>query len=393
MGQAVEVSDKDKPQLPGPVLRTGAAYAWRLLMLAAVLYVLLRTFEHLLEVVVPVAVALFLSALLHPLQSFLRRRGVPRVLATLGTILVAVVLIGGLLTAVAIRAINQFPQLGHQVNATLPDLRHWLETGPLHVNSKTVNDLSNTISKEVSAHSSVVISAAASTGKTVVEVATGILLTFFTTIFFLYDGPKVWHFVCLIAPRPARPRVDAAGRAAWSTLGHYVHGSLVVAIFHGVAIALVLAVLGVPLVLPLAVLVAIGSFVPIIGAVITGLVAVGVAGVTHGTTAAIIVAIVLVADNQIESHLLQPFVVGRYVHIHPLAVVISLTAGAVLAGLVGAIFAVPLVACLSSAVRSLTQPRPDAAQADGVAELALDPGALDRGALAPGIVDAETDGG
>ncbi len=123
--------------------------------------------------------------------------------------------------------------------------------------------------------------------------------------------------------------------------------------FHALAIALVLGILGIPLVLPLAVLVAIGSVIPIVGAVVTGLAAVAVAGVTGGLTDAIIVAVVLVADNQIEAHLLQPFVVGRYVRIHPLAIVVSLTAGAVLAGILGALFAVPLVACSSSAVRSL----------------------------------------
>jgi putative heme transporter len=349
----MEVPDKEQTPLPGPILRVGADYAWRILVLGLAAYVTIRILSHLLEVIVPLAVALFLTALLQPLLSFLRRHGFSRGLATLATLLVAFVLIGGLLTVVILRAVDQIPQLADQVNAVLPALRHWLEKGPLKVSPKTVDNLSNTVSKEVSAHSSTVISAAASTGKTVISGATGLLLAFFSTVFFLYDGPKVWHFLTLISPAPARPRVDAAGRAAWATLGHYVHGSLVVAVFHGLAIALVLGILGVPLVLPLAVLVAVGSFVPIVGAVVTGLAAVAVAGVTGGLTDAIIVAVVLVADNQIEAHLLQPFVVGRYVRIHPLAIVVSLTAGAVLAGILGALFAVPLVACASAAIRSL----------------------------------------
>jgi putative heme transporter len=361
-GQARDVPDTNPPpadhrpqptQLPGPVLRVGADYAWRLLVLVLAAYVVVRALSHVLEVIVPLAAALFVTALLHPVQAYLRRHGVHRGIATLITVIVAFVAFGGLLTLVIFRAIDQIPQLADKVNSVLPSLRHWLEKGPLKVSPKTVNNLSSTVSKEVSSHSSTLISAAASTGKTVISGATGVLLAFFATVFFLYDGPKVWHFLTLISPAPARPRVDAAGRAAWGTLGHYVHGSLVVAVFHGLAIALVLGILGIPLVLPLAVLVAIGSFVPIVGAVVTGLAAVAVAGVTGGVSDAIIVAVVLVADNQIEAHVLQPFVVGRYVRIHPLAIVVSLTAGAVLAGILGALFAVPLVACASSAVRSL----------------------------------------
>jgi putative heme transporter len=355
------MADEDQPRHPGPLLRTATEYTWRLLLLGVTAYLVLRVLGHLLEVIVPVALALLLSALLDPLLRALRNRRVSRGIATLATILTAVVVIGGLMSLVVLRAIDQLPQLADQVNAVIPHLRHWLEKGPLRVSPKTVNNLSNTISKEVSRHSSTIASAAASTGKTVLELATGLLLTFFITIFFLYDGARVWQFVCLAVPRDARPRVDRAGHAAWDTLRQYVQGTLVVAIFHGLAIAVVLTILGVPLVLPLAVLVAAGSVVPIVGAVVTGLVAVGVAGVSQGLTAAIIVAIVLIVDNQVEAHILQPFVVGRYVRIHPLATVLALTAGGVLAGIVGVLFAVPLVASLSSAVRVLVRPEEKAA--------------------------------
>jgi predicted PurR-regulated permease PerM len=131
-------------------------------------------------------------------------------------------------------------------------------------------------------------------------------------------------------------------------------------VFHGVAIAVVLTVLGVPLVIPLALLVALGSFIPLVGAIVTGVLAVGVAGVSEGLIAAVVVAAVLVADNQVEAHLLQPFVVGRYVRIHPLAIVLALTAGTILFGVFGALIAVPLTACVNSAVRSvLHDPEPD----------------------------------
>jgi putative heme transporter len=167
-------------------------------------------------------------------------------------------------------------------------------------------------------------------------------------------------------PRRARARVDAAGRASWATLGHYVRGTLIVAAFHGLAIAIVLLILGAPLVVPLALLVALGSFVPLVGAVVTGILAVGVAGISHGLLAAIVVAAVLVADNQIEAHVLQPFVVGRYVHIHPLGIVLALTTGTILLGIYGAVIAVPLTACINTAVRSLLhEPGTDPRALDG----------------------------
>lgn len=355
MGQAVAMPDEDKSRHPGPLLRTTTEYAWRLLVIGVAAYLVLRVLGHLFEVLVPVAVALLLSALLDPLLQVLRNHRVPRGTATLATILAAVVVIGGLMTLVVLRAVDQVPQLADQVNAVIPHLRHWLEKGPLRISPRTVDNLSSTISREVSRHSSTVISAATSTGRTLLGLATGLLLTFFITIFFLYDGARVWRFVCLAAPAAARPRFDLAGRAAWATLRQYVQGTLVVSVFHGLVIAVVLTILGVPLVLPLAVLVAAGSVVPIVGAVVTGLVSVGVAGVSQGLTAAIVVTIVLIADDQIEAHILQPFVVGRYVRIHPLATVLSLTAGGLLAGIVGVLFAFPLLACVSSAVRAVVR--------------------------------------
>lgn len=367
--------DEDHTRQPGPLLRTTTEYAWRLLVVGVAAYLVWRVLGHLVEVIVPVAVALLLSALLDPLLRALRNRRVPRGAATLATISAAVIVTGGLITLVVFRAVDQLPQLADKVNAVIPHLRHWLETGPLRVNPKTVDNLSSTVSREVSRHSSTLLSAAASTGRTFLDLAAGLLLTFFITIFFLYDGAKVWHFVCLVAPAPARPAVDRAGRAAWATLRQYVHGSLVVAVFHGLAIALVLAILGVPLVLPLAVLVALGSFVPLVGAVVTGLVAVGVAGVAHGLTAAIVVTLVLVADDQIEAHILQPFVIGRYVRIHPLATVLSLTAGAVLAGILGVLFAVPFVACLTSAVRAVVRPDEENSAAGTPLAAGTEPGA------------------
>lgn len=354
-----------QPEYPGPALTTAAAYAWRVLVVGALGYFVLRLLSHLMTAVVPFVVALLVTALLRPVLVFLRRRGVPRLLATVLAVLSAVIVLGGLITVVILGAANQAPQLGDEINRLIPHVKSRLETGPFHVDARTVNNFSQTLTKTVSTHSSQVASTAVATGKTVVEVITGFVLAIFVTIFLLYDGEGIWEFCTRAVPMPVRPRVDQAGRAAWSTLCHYVRGTLVVALYHGLVVAIVLAALGVPLVLPLAVLVGLGSFIPLIGAVVFGLLAIGVAGLSHGLVAAIIVATVLVLDNQVEAHVLQPFVVGRYVRIHPLVVVLGLTGGALLAGVSGAIFVIPLIACINAAVRSLLGSR--------TPELAMDP--------------------
>jgi putative heme transporter len=341
---------------PGVVLRVGAAYAWRLLVVGLALYVVFRILGHLLTLVVPFSLALLLTTLLRPLMNFLHRRGLPRWAATVVSLLSAVIVVGGILALVITKAVQQAPQLADEINRLIPKVEHWLIYGPLRLDRKTVNNFSKNLTSEVNKNSSAIASTALSTGKTVIDVLAGIVIGLFTTVFLVYDGDHIWEFVTRIVPRPARPRLDAAGRAAWGTLKHYVRGTLIVAVFHGVAIAVTLLILGVPLVLPLALLVALGSFIPLVGAVITGVLAVGVAGISHGVIAAIIVAAVLLADNQIEAHVLQPFVVGRYVHIHPLAIVLALTTGTILMGIYGAVIAVPLTACINTAVRSLLHP-------------------------------------
>jgi predicted PurR-regulated permease PerM len=347
------------PRYPGPTLRVAGDYAWRLLILGTVGYFALRLLSHLALAVIPFLVSLLVTALLRPILNFFRRLGLSRGPSTLATMVVAAVVIGGVISLVVIRAAEQAPQLGNEINSLIPQIKHWLITGPLRLNPTTVNNLGQTLTNDVTKNSSAIASTALSTGKTALQVLGGIALVVFSTVFLLYDGERVWQYLIKGAPAPARPRVDAGGRAAWQTLSHYVRGTLVVAAFHGIVIAITLTILGVPLAFPLAVLVGLGGFVPLVGAFVTGALAVGVAGLSKGLVAAIIVVAVLVLDNQIEAHALQPFVVGRYVRIHPLAVVLALAAGALLFGIFGAIVAVPVVACINSAIRAAIADEPD----------------------------------
>ncbi|MGH9056340.1 MAG: AI-2E family transporter [Acidimicrobiales bacterium] len=364
---------------PGPLLRTTADYSWRLLIVGTVVYFLVRLLSHLTLAVIPFLAAVLAAALLRPVMGFLRRRQVPRGAATLVTVLVAAFVLGGVLTLVVVRAAEQAPQLGNEINSLIPHVKHWLIHGPLRLDANTVDNLSKTLTDEVTKNSSRIASAALTTGKAAIDVLGGIALMVFVTVFLLYDGDRVWDFLVKGAPAAARPRLDAGGRAAWSTLCHYVQGTLVVATFHGIVIAITLTVLGVPLAFPLAVLVGLGSFVPIVGAFVTGALAVGVAGLSKGLVAAIVVFAILIIDAQVEGHALQPFVVGRYVRIHPLAVVMALSAGALLFGIFGAIVAVPIVACINSAVRAA---RPEPPSPDTEPAPAHPPG--DRDPIPPG---------
>lgn len=339
-------------QFPGVVLRVAGDYAWRLIVVGVVVYFGVRLLSSLSLVVIPFVISLLVAALLSPLAMRMRRIGAGRGVATALTMLVAVVVFGGLLTLVVLRAAQQAPQLGNEINTLLPHVKRWLINGPLKINAKTVDNLSSTISSTISKNSATIASTALSTGKTVLEFLSGALLAIFSTIFLVFDGDRVWKFLLGAIPRSARPEAEAAGSAAWATIGYYIRGTLIVATFHGVVVAVTLTVLGVPLSFPLAVLVGIGSFVPLVGAIVTGALAVAVAGLAKGLIAAIAMTAVLLLDNQIEAHLLQPFVVGRYVRIHPLAVVLSLAAGAILFGIVGAVVAVPVVATANSATRA-----------------------------------------
>lgn len=340
--------------MPGPLLRAAADYGWRLIVVGFIFYYAVFLLGRLALVVIPFLISLLVTALLRPMYNFFARLGAGRGIGTLATVLGAFIVLGGLVTLVVIRAAEQAPQLGDEINSLIPHVKHWLIHGPLHLNPKSVNNISQTITKDISKNSSTIASTALSTTKSVLDVVGGFLLVVFSTIFLLYDGERVWKFVTLAAPPAVRGRVDAGGRAAWVTLSHYVRGTLVVAAFHGLVMAITLSLLGVPLAFPLAVLIGLGSFVPLVGAVLTGILAVGVAGLSKGLVAAIIVVAVLLIDGQIEGHVLQPFVVGRYVRVHPLAVVLSLGAGGLLFGIFGAIVAVPIVACLNSGIKAAT---------------------------------------
>jgi predicted PurR-regulated permease PerM len=188
---------------------------------------------------------------------------------------------------------------------------------------------------------------------TIGRLAGGAALCIFCLIFFLHDGDRIWRFLTRIVPVEHRDRVDLAGRRGFAALGHYVRATVVVAMIDSLTIGIGLSIVGVPLAVPLAALIFLGAFVPILGAFVTGTVAVLVALVAKSLVSALVVLGLLVAVMQIEGHVLQPLLLGRAVRLHPLAVVLGIGVGLTLAGIPGALLAVPLLAVLNAGIRSL----------------------------------------
>ena len=336
-------------------LRVVAAWSWRLLIIGALLYfVVLKILGHFPLVVVPFLTAMLLSALLHPLTGFLRRHRFNRGAAAGTTMLVAFVVIGGIGTYVVNRAVAQYPEFVTEVTRLIHNAENYLVTGPLKLDPNSINNVGGKLTSYLQGRQSEVAHGVVSAVGTIVEVGTGIVLTLFLTFFLLYDGDRIFAWFTGFVPVADRPQVQAGGAEVWRTLTGYVGGTFLVAVFHSAALGIALGVTRVQLVAPLVLLIFIGSFIPIIGMPIFGGLATLVALVSQGGVVAIIILIVLVVDNQIESHLLQPLVVGRYVHLHPIVIAITLTGGAVFAGLPGAIFGVPAVASVNAALRGVS---------------------------------------
>jgi predicted PurR-regulated permease PerM len=313
----------------------------------------------------------------------LSKLGVPRGLASLLVMIAGLALVGGLITFVIITFTNGLPQLQQQVSDSLDQIRDWLTTGPLHMRDQQISNFINNAVKAIQENQSAITEGAITTATTIGEILTGLLLTVFVLIFFLYDGPGIWRFLVRGVPARVRDRVDVAGRRGFAALVSYVRATAAVALVDAIGIGIGLAIVGVPLVIPLAALVFLSAFVPIIGAVVAGTVAVLIALVAKGFIAALIVLGIVIAVMQLEGHVLQPWLLGRAVRLHPLAVVLAIAAGLIAGGIAGALLAVPLLAVLNAGIKSLLH------------EGDTDPGEIDvlheQEAVAPETAAAEKD--
>ena len=332
-----------------PLLADLAGWAWRLLLLSVIAWLLLRVAQQLYLVSLPIAASLLVTALLSPVVFALRRLGLPRALATAVTVLGMLAAVVGLLVWVVQRAIAEAPTLSSELTSAVQRLP---------ISNATLERLRGQFVDYLQSGSGSLAGGVITGLQTGAEVITGVLLTLLLTIILLADGDRMWRWLVTRLPEEARPRVVRAGVPAWERLSGWMRGTVLVAVFHSTVVSITLSVLGVPLVAPLTVLVFLGSFIPLLGAIVAGALATLVAFASQGTTAAIVFIIVLLIDNQVEAHVLQPFLVGRYVRLHPFVVAIVITAGALLGGLAGALLAVPFTAALYAALTHLPDPQP-----------------------------------
>ncbi|XTP34919.1 AI-2E family transporter [Mycobacterium sp. TJFP1] len=351
-----------------PLVRKAAAWSWRLLLILGAIVTLLWLILRLEIIVVPVALATILAALLLPVVDFLDRRGAPRGGAVALVLLSGFALFGGLLAFVITQFVEGAPALVGQVTTSIEGVGTWLTDGPLDVSPQQINQLRDAAIEALRSNQEKLTSGALSTAGTVTEIVTGALLVLFTLIFLLHGGRNIFAFVTKMFPVHVRDRVRDAGRAGFRSLIGYIRATFLVALVDATGIGVGLAVMGVPLALPLASLVFLGAFIPLVGAVVTGFLAVIVALIAKGWIYALITLGLIIAVQQLEGHVLQPLVMGRAVAIHPLAIVLAIAGGGVLAGIVGALLAVPALAFVNSAMRVLLAEDPAAEEAAMEAE-------------------------
>ncbi|WP_372440629.1 AI-2E family transporter [Cellulomonas dongxiuzhuiae] len=339
---------------PHPVpasVRAWAGWSWRTLVILAALAAGLWLVAALKVIVVPVAVALLVTVLLSPVVAALQRYArLPRAAAAGTALVLLLALVAGLLTLAGRSIANGITALWEQARDGFTQLLRWLSDGPLQLATDDLDRYVQQLQDTVASSGQQIASGALSVGVTVGHVAAGVLIALFCTLFFLIDGRRIWAWVVGLMPRGSRERVHQAGRRGWVTLGAYTRTQILVAGVDAVGIGIGAAFLQLPLVVPLAVLVFFGSFIPFVGAIVTGSIAVLVALVTQGWGSALIMLGVVLLVQQLEGHVLQPFLMGHAVSLHPVAVLLVVTTGSLVAGIVGALFAVPLAALVNTVV-------------------------------------------
>ena len=336
-----------------PRLTYIAGLSWRLLVIIALIAVFIFIVIQLKVIVIPFLIALLVTALLFPLVQWLTKKGIKRGLSVAISIVALTVVVSGLVFLVAKQVQGAYPELRDRVSTFISDTRTVLSNEPFNVDTQEINDLTGQVFTYAQENSQTLISGLSSAGSTAGHVVAGIFLAFFSVIFLLLDGKNIWRWVTNLAPRAQRLKLFEAGRKGWKTLIGFVKSQVAVAGVDALGIGIAALFIQVPLAIPIAVMVFLGSFIPVVGAVITGLIAVVLALVFNGWLAALLMLGAVLVVQFAEGHLLQPFLIGKAVKIHPLAIVLAVAVGSLLAGIPGALFAVPIVAVLNVMISAL----------------------------------------
>lgn len=351
-GSGAQNSDAERDSL-SERLRGPAVLSTRFLLVGVAIYVLWSVLSWLALVVLPLVLALLLTALMWPAVAWLRRRRLPRGVAAVLVLVGTLLLLAAIFTFVIDALVSGIGDLTGALNDVVEQTRRWLTEGPLGLEPEQLANATNSVTQWLQDNAQQITSGAASTASTVGEVVAGMVLTLFILIFFLYDGQRIWRFLLQAVPRRSRAMVDTAATQAFWALSSYARATVLVALVDAVGIGIGLALLRVPLALPLAALVFLGGFVPFFGAFVSGLVAVLVALVANGPLVALGALAVVVGVQQLEGNVLEPFIMGRAVRLHPVAVVLVVPTGIILNGIAGALLAVPVVTTIRAAVRAV----------------------------------------
>ena len=335
-------------------------WAWRIVAIVAVLVVFGILIVTLKEIVIPFMISILISALLVPFKNVMLRAGWPRWLAVVVAMVVALVVVAGLVFVIVQQVRVGLPDIETRSVTAFDEFKSFLRTSPLQISDAQLTDYVDQIGKAINANSSSILNGALSVGSTAISLITGTLLTVFATIFILIDGAGIWAWVVRLFPRKARPAIDGAGSAGWITLTSFVRAQITVAAVDAIGITLGAFIIGAatdgfPLLIPIGILVFLGSFIPVVGAVIAGALAVLVALVYDGPVAALFMLGVVITVQELEGHFLQPVLMGSAVKIHGLAVVFAVAGGSFLAGIPGALFAVPVVAVVNVMVKYIAR--------------------------------------
>jgi len=320
-----------------------------MIVIAAFIYGLYQVLHAASEVSVPVAVALMLTAAMWPLANWLSRHHIHRGIASGICLLLLVILVGGVFTLVGAQIALQWRQLGDQSVASFKQALQWLAKSPLHTQEAEA---------AMAGSQGRIASTAAAAGSQIGRFGAGLVMALFATFFFVYEGDKLAEKSAVLIPREHRAAILDAAKRGWVALVAYVRAAVIVAFVDGLGAGIGAAIIGSSMSVAIGALTFILAFVPIVGALTAGVVAVGVVLVTLGFFKAFIMLIVFVAVMQIEGHVLQPFLLGKAVSIHPLIVLLGIAVGAIISGIVGALFAIPIVAFGVAFIKALNPETP-----------------------------------
>jgi predicted PurR-regulated permease PerM len=340
-------------------LVTASDWAWRVLVVAGFVALLWLGLQYFSGVAVPLAVAVLLTALLSPLNGLLRRWNWPPALAAAGCLLVMALVVGGVFLLVGAQIAKEWPELWTKSLEAFKTLSSWLASGPLHIDQAQLDSYLAQITEWVNNSRADLAAAAGRAGVGVGHFLAGLAIALIAAFFFLASGRHIWAATTKLVPSHYEEATARASQRGWASLVSYMRAQVLVALVDAVGILIGALALQLPIPLALFALTFVTAFVPVVGAVLAGTVACALALVTHGPVSALIMLGITVLVMETEGHFLQPILLGRAVSLHPLAVLIGLAVGATLAGIVGALLVIPVLAFGVAFIRGLDPARFD----------------------------------